>query len=106
LQPTRAGTAIPRVEPPADPAPAPPEPTVEEHDQAPPESADDFATQRYESAADLPVIDEAAPVPPPLRIRLEIDFANRAAVLELDEQSPPLQLVFDAGRWQVAEPPS
>jgi predicted component of type VI protein secretion system len=147
LQPTVAGTAIPKLAQPPAAAPAT-EPDV----QPPAEAADEFATQPYDPAEDLaapvepdpgmapeaPGQEPAAPVepdpamapealaeepaapvepepltppdepsdpPPPLRLRLEFDFANRAATIELDDESPPVQLVFDSGRWRVANPP-
>jgi hypothetical protein len=44
---------------------------------------------------------EAAPAPPPLVLRLEVDFENREARLRLDEDSPPVRLTFESGAWRV-----
>jgi pSer/pThr/pTyr-binding forkhead associated (FHA) protein len=46
-------------------------------------------------------ISEPRPSQPPVSIRLEVDFAAREVVLRVDDDSDPVRLVFDAGRWRA-----
>jgi hypothetical protein len=84
--------------PPAEPPPEPLAPPVEPppEDLAPP-------IERLPEPRTAP--DEPVPQTPPLRIALEIDFANQAAMIELDGEARPVQLVLDSGRWKLATPP-
>ncbi|MGB0092216.1 MAG: FHA domain-containing protein [Solirubrobacteraceae bacterium] len=48
----------------------------------------------------------AGPVPPPLSLQLEVDFAAHEARLLMDDNSGPVRLVFDGDAWRSAPSPS
>jgi serine/threonine-protein kinase len=41
--------------------------------------------------------------PPRLSLRIEVDLESREARLELDPESEPVRLVFEDGRWRLAD---
>jgi predicted component of type VI protein secretion system len=45
---------------------------------------------------------EAPVLPPPLSLRIEVDFAAREARLRLDDASEPVRLVFESGAWRAS----
>jgi pSer/pThr/pTyr-binding forkhead associated (FHA) protein len=53
-----------------------------------------------------PVESSEPPGPPPLALRLEVDFAGLEARLALDPSSDPVEFVFEAGAWRLNPMPS
>jgi hypothetical protein len=50
----------------------------------------------------ITIVPREGPAPqPPFSIQLEVDFATREAILRLDDESDPVRLVLDAGRWRA-----
>jgi hypothetical protein len=43
----------------------------------------------------------AAETPPPLGLRLEVDFEAGEVVLRLDDDSDPVRFVHEDGRWRA-----
>lgn len=49
-----------------------------------------------------PQATEAAGLPPPLSLRIDVDLASGEAMLAIDEASEPIKLVHKDGRWHLA----
>ena len=97
-----------------------PEEELEEEADAPPAPptpvpAAPFPEPRLEPEPEADLFDQAAPepttaaersaAPPPLNVRLEVDFINREARVSLDHDAEPVRFVFEAGAWRVAPSP-
>jgi FHA domain-containing protein len=101
--PTKIAPVQPEPGPP-EPEPAPPEPEPEPPEPEPEPPEPEPEPPEPEPAPPEPA---AAPVPEPLgrlSVHVEVDPESREARLELGDDSEPILLRWEDGRWQIARP--
>jgi FHA domain-containing protein len=102
VQVTAFSTRVDEPEPEAHPDAPPPEPGVT---AAEPPSEPVVSVPGPEAAVEEPEPAEPGPVPaalPRLSVWIDVDFEAGEAQIALDEESEPVRLVLDGGRWRPA----
>jgi predicted component of type VI protein secretion system len=80
---------------------AEPEPAAEPEQVAEPEQAAEPAPVAEPAGPSPTVAGEAAPKPPPVSLRLDVDVATGEATIALADGSDRVKLVFEDGAWRL-----